>query len=153
MQFSANPRSGACCCPGRRLLCLWCLSMPMIPLWWLLLLMPSRPFFESYAVFALGSGSRLKQVKSKGLWLGSWCGRVDTPVRLYWTSVTLNILGISFGSGNVEEMNWRPRIVAVKNVLNSWRQRALSSRGNAVIVNALALARIWYVAGLIHLPA
>ena len=112
-----------------------------------------KPVFETYAVFALGSGSRLKQVKSKGLWLGSLCGRVDTPVRLYWTSVTLNILGISFGSGNVEEMNWRPRVVAVKNVLNSWRQRALSFRGNALIVNALALARIWYVAGLIHLPA
>ena len=112
-----------------------------------------KAVFETYTVFALGSGSRLKQVKSKGLWLGSRCGRVDTPVRLFWTSVTLNILGISFGSGNVEEMNWRPRIMAVKNVLNSWRQRALSFRGNALIVNALALARIWYGAGLNHLPA
>ena len=52
-----------------------------------------------------------------------------------------------------EEINWRPRIVAVKNVLNSWRQRNLSFRGKALIVNALALARIWYVAGLLHLPA
>ena len=112
-----------------------------------------KAVFETYAVFVLGSGSRLKQVKSKGLWLGSWCGRVDTPARLYWMFVTLNILGISFGSGNVEEMNWRPRIVAVKNVLNSRRQRALSFRGNALIFNGLAFARIWYVAGLIHLPA
>ena len=51
----------------------------MIPFWWLLLPMPSRQFIETYAIFA--SGSRLNQVKSKGLWLGSWCGRVDTPVR------------------------------------------------------------------------
>ena len=79
--------------------------------------------------------------------------RVDTPIRLDWTSDTLKILGIFFGSGNVEEMSWRPRIVAVKNVLNSWRQRGLSFRGKALIVNALALARIWYVAGLLHLPA
>ena len=57
-----------------------------------------------------------------------------------------------FGSGDVEEMNWRPRIVAVKNVLNSLRQRGLSFRGKALIVNALALAWIWYVASLIHLP-
>ena len=62
------------------------------------------------------------------------------------------ILGIFFGSGDVEEMNWRPRIVAVKNVLNSWRQQGLSFRGKALIFNALALARIWYVASLIHLP-
>ena len=40
-----------------------------------------KAVFETYAVFALGSDSRLKQVKSKGLWLGSWCGRVDTPGR------------------------------------------------------------------------
>ena len=112
-----------------------------------------KAVFDTYAVFASGSGSRLNQAKSKGLWLGSWCGRVDTPVRLDWTSGTLKILGIFFGSGNVEELNWRPRIVAVKNVLNSWRQRGLSFRGKSLIVNALALARIWYVASLIDLPA
>ena len=56
-----------------------------------------KAVFETYAVFALGSGSRLKQVKSRGLWLGSWSGRVDTPVRLHWTSVTLNILATYCG--------------------------------------------------------
>ena len=53
----------------------------------------------------------------------------------------------------MEELNWRPRIVAVKNVFNSWRQRGPSFRGKSLIVNALALARIWYVASLVHLPA
>ena len=56
-----------------------------------------KAVFQTYAVFALGSGSRLKQVKSKGLRLVSWCGHVDTPVRLYWTSVTLNILATYCG--------------------------------------------------------
>ena len=84
-------------------------------------------------------------------WFLVWL--VDTSVHLDGMSRTLKILGIFCGSGNVEEINWRPRIVAVKNVLNSWRQRNLSFRGKALIVNALALARIWYVAGLLHLPA
>ena len=101
--------------------------------------MPSRQFFIP--------------MPSKGLWLGSWHGRVDAPVHLDWTSETLKVLGVFICSGNVDEVNWRPRIVAVKNVLNSWRQRGLSFRGKALIVNALALARIWYIAGLIHLPA
>ena len=112
-----------------------------------------KAVFETYAVFASGSGVRLNQVKSKGVWLGSWCGRVDTVVRLDWTSGTLKVLGICLGSKNVEQMNWRPCIVAVKNVLNSWRQRGLSFRGKILIVNALALARIWYVPSLIHAPA
>ena len=102
-----------------------------------------KAVFDTYAVFASGSGSRLNQAKYKGLWLGFWCGRVDTLVRLDWTTGTLKILGIFFGSGNVEELNWRPRIVAVKNVLNSWQQRGLSFRGKSLIVNDLALARIW----------
>ena len=58
-----------------------------------------KAVFDTYAVFASGSGPRLN------LWLGSWCGRVDTPVRLDWTSGTLKILGIFLGSWNVEEMN------------------------------------------------
>ena len=135
----------ACCCLGRRLLCLWCLSTPIIPLV-VTTTDAIKAVFDTYAVFASGSGSRLNQVKSKGLWP---C-RYPVPFRL---DGTLKILGIFFGSGNVEEMNLRPRIVAVKNVLNSWRQRGLSFCGKSLIVNALALARIWYVASLIHLPA
>ena len=111
-----------------------------------------KTVFDTYDVFASVSGSRLKQIKSKGLWLGSGSGRVNTPVRFDWTSGTLKIVRIFFGSGDLEEMNWRPRIVVVKNVLNSWRQRGLSFRGKALIVNALALARIWYIASLMHLP-
>ena len=34
---------------------------------------------ETYALFEQASGSKLKQSKSKGLWLGGWCGRVDPP--------------------------------------------------------------------------
>ena len=58
---------GACCCPGRRLPCLRCLSTLMISLWLLLLPMLSKAVFDTNAVFASGSGSRLNQVKSKGL--------------------------------------------------------------------------------------
>ena len=53
-----------------------------------------KAVFDTYAVFASGSGSRLNQAKSRGLWLGSRCGRVDTPVRLDWTSGTLKILSL-----------------------------------------------------------
>ena len=42
-----------------------------------------KAVFDNYAVFAWGSGSCFNQVKSKGLWLRSWCGRVDTPVSLH----------------------------------------------------------------------
>ena len=44
-----------------------------------------------------------------------------------------------------------PRICAVEKTLLSWRQRNLSFRGKALVINALALSRIWYVASLVHM--
>lgn len=55
-------------------------------------------------------------------------------------------------NGNLKEENRRPRITAVEKCLNSWRGSSLSYYGKALIVNALALSRIWYVASLIPVP-
>ena len=35
---------------------------------------------------------------------------------------------------------------------NAWRSHSLSYAGKAVIVNMLALPRIWYVESLVHIP-
>ena len=112
-----------------------------------------KAVFESYALFEKASGARLNQSKSKGLWLGGWTGRSDPPVDLEWISTKIKVLGVFIGPGNLEEDNWRPRIDAVDRVLKSWRSRALSFRGKALVINALALSRVWYVASLIHMPA
>ncbi len=109
--------------------------------------------FETYSIYERGSGSKLNLSKSKGLWLGSWNGRTDPPVDLDWSSSKIKVLGVFIGVGNLEEDNWRPRITAVENVLASWRQRQLSFRGRALVINALALFRVWYVASLVHMPA
>ena len=111
-----------------------------------------RASFGVYSLFEKASGSKLNQSKSKGLWLGGWSGRVDPPVALDWNSVKIKALGVFVGPGNLEEDNWRPRITAVDNVLKSWRARSLSFRGKSLVINALALSRIWYVASLIHMP-
>ena len=108
--------------------------------------------FETYSVYEKGSGSKLNLSKSKGLWLGSWNGRQDPPVNLDWTSSMIKVLGVFIGIGNLDEANWRPRISAVENVLCSWHHRQLSFRGRAVVINALALSRVWYVASLVHMP-
>ena len=103
-------------------------------------------------LYERGSGAKLNLDKCEGLWLGSWNGRTDAPVDISWLSVKVKVLGVFLGPGNLEEENWRPRITAVENVLNSWRQRSLSYRGKALVINALALSRVWYVASLIYVP-
>lgn len=109
--------------------------------------------FETYTLFEKASGVKLNQSTSKGLWLGSWCGRSDPPVALDWSSTKVKILGVFLGLGNRQEDHWHPRIDAVDRVLKSWRSRVLSFRGKSLVINALALSRVWYVASLIHMPA
>lgn len=109
-----------------------------------------RACFEVYDVYESGSGSKLNLSKSKGLWLGPWANRLDPPVSLDWSSVKINVLGVFLGPCNLDEDNWRPRIDAVANT-HSRRQCILSFRGRALIINALALSRVWYVASLVHM--
>ena len=61
-------------------------------------------------------------------------------------------MGADFGSGNLEQENWNPRLKSFRNVLNSWRQRSLSFQGKALIANALALSGLWYVASILPVP-
>ena len=151
VNIRCNPRISGLCLPG---------ALPLSPISQYVdntsLILTSDDaivaVFEMYALFEQALGSKLNQSKSKGLWLGGWCGRVDLPVTLDWLSSKLQVLGIFIGVGDLEADNWRPRIDAVERVLNSWRSRSLSFRGKALVVNALALSRVWYVASLVHMP-
>lgn len=108
--------------------------------------------FDTYSKFEKGTGSKLNLDKCEGLWLGSWRGRVDSPVPIQWTSVKIKVLGVFIGNGDLVEANWRSRISAVEKCLSSWRSRSLSFGGKALVVNALALSRIWYIASLVYMP-
>ena len=107
---------------------------------------------DVYRLYEKGSGAKLNLSKCEGLLLGVWSGRSDCPVAISMSSTIIKVLGVFLGPGDLAESNWRPRITAVMNVLNSWRQRSLSYGGRALVVNALALSRVWYVASLLHVP-
>ena len=109
--------------------------------------------FDTYSKFERGTGAKLNLDKCEGLWLGSWKSRVDKPVPILWSSVKIKVLGVFLGNEDLNELNWRPRIEAVERCLGSWRSRHLSYSGKALVMNALALSRVWYVASLIPMPS
>ena len=111
-----------------------------------------KAVFDTYNRFEKASGSKLNLSKCKGLWLGSWRGRTDSPVAIDWSATMIKILGIFIGFGNTIAANWDPRIESVSKCLASWRMRSLSYDGRGLVANALALSRIWYVASLICMP-
>lgn len=107
---------------------------------------------STYENFEEGTGSKLNLSKCEGLWLGAWRNRSDTPVSIQWTSSKIKVLGVFIGNESMDNFNWPPRIEAVENCLNSWRSRSLSYGGKALVSNALALSRLWYVASLVRTP-
>lgn len=56
------------------------------------------------------------------------------------------------GNFLLDSDNWLPRLKAVEKCLNSWCSRSLSFGGKALVSNALAFSRVWYVASLVHMP-
>ena len=113
----------------------------------------TKAVFETYDKFEKGTGSKLNLSKCEGLWLGSWRHRTDAPVPITWTSVKIKVLGIVLGPGQIDDLNWAPRLEAVGKCLDSWRSLSLSFGGKALVSNALALSRVWYVASLVHMPS
>ena len=108
--------------------------------------------FQVYHHFEIGTGAKLNLSKCHGLWLGPWRNRVDAPVPILWSSSSINVLGIFIGHNDLSQENWSPRLEAIRKCLLSWRGRSLSFSGKALVINALALSRVWYVASLVFMP-
>ena len=108
--------------------------------------------FRVYARFEAATGSRLNLNKCAGLWLGPWRFRTDCPVDIQWSSDKLKFSGVFVRYGDMAEANWCPRVEAFCRCINAWRSSALSFSGRAVVLNSLALSRIWYVASIVPMP-
>ena len=69
-----------------------CLSALGIPTIHLLRLPPMQATFDIYAQYERASRAKLNRGKSKGLWLGDWKDRQDTPFGIKWVK-ELSLLG------------------------------------------------------------
>ena len=63
----------------------------------------------------------------------------------------IRVLGTFIGNGCMEGTNFRPRVDAVANCVSAWSGRRLSY-GKALVCNALALARVWYITTMFPIP-
>ena len=108
--------------------------------------------FKVYADYELASGAKLNMSKCKGLWCGSWAGRTSPPVDLQWSSSQLDCLGVTVGPGDLTNLNWDSRLESLSRCLHSWRQRALTLSGKALVANTLALSGLWYTASVVCMP-
>ena len=106
--------------------------------------------FQSVRVYERGSGAKLNLSKTETMWLGAWKSRTDQPLGLTWVR-KMKILGVFFGE-NTEQDNWMPQLKKLQLHLNLWKKRSLSLVGRALLVNALGLSKLNYLASVLIVP-
>lgn len=92
-------------------------------------------------------GLNINMDKTKVIWIGS-CKNNTTPIcreyNLSWDNSNFTFLGIQF-SINLSDMvciNYDKKNEEIKNLLNKWSKRLLSTLGKITIIKSLALANI-----------
>ena len=108
--------------------------------------------FTIYDQYERGSGAKLNKGKSKGMWLGEWRDRTDTPHGLSWVK-QLPCLGAIFSASDCSREMWEPKVEKVEKRLSAWKGRSLSYRGKSLVINALALSQIWHLCSVFVMPA
>ena len=81
----------------------------------------------------MASGAKLNVTKSHGLLFGTWMHRNNLPIQLNWSSVAITVLGCNIA--NVESVNWTELINKFEAQLSLWKQRQLSFRGRALMID------------------
>ena len=107
--------------------------------------------FDAIAFYERGSGAKLNLSKTEAMWLGAWKDRLDEPLGLTWVR-KMKILGVFFGTVDVERDNWEPRLSKLDKTLSRWKSRSLSFIGKVLILNILALSKLLYVSRVLVPP-
>ena len=107
--------------------------------------------FAIYAQYERASGAKLNRGKSKGLWLGAWKDRQDTPFGIKWVK-ELSLLGATISAGDYSTATWEAPVAKVEKRLSSWKGRQLTYQGKATVINSLALSQIWHLCHIFTIP-
>ena len=104
--------------------------------------------------FEYCAGLKVNRDKTKANFIGSLKGRTDAPLNLDWTDNNIKCLGVTL-NGNENDhyhLNYKQKILNLKNLLNTWKGRALTLKGKITVINNLALPPLLYIASVIHTP-
>lgn len=107
--------------------------------------------FSLFEKYERATGARLNVAKSHGLLLGAWRSRLDMPISLDWSNVSIPVLGCDLGPS--VEPNWDVLVGQFQDQLALWQSRELSFHGRAMIANVLGLSLFWYKASIFAVPA
>ena len=104
--------------------------------------------------FTVISGLHLNKNKSEAMWIGERRNSNDSPFELKWVN-QIKILGIHFSSTNTAshiELNWKPKIIKIKQKILSFQKRNLGLLGKICIIKSLLASELIYTMQAICIP-
>ena len=102
--------------------------------------------------YEAASGARVNYGKTKGLWLGKWRDRTDTPLNIEWTNKNVNNLGLYFGNEDPAGQTFRDITPKVERSMNYWKQFRLCKFAKARVTEIFHASRLWYAITFYPLP-
>ena len=97
--------------------------------------------------FHRASGLKVNKHKSIAKYIGSLEGKQNNQINVRWEQGSISTLGIELCNTEKEmiDKNVRPKVKAMKSLLNVWSQRGLSLKGKITVINSLVIPKIIYV--------
>ena len=111
-----------------------------------------KEVIKEIADYELASGARVNYKKTKGLWLGKWKCRTDSPLGITWTAGNVKTLGLYFGNDNPAEHTFDDIIPKVRRSMNYWKQFKLCKFAKSRVIEIFHASRLWYACAFYPLP-
>ena len=92
--------------------------------------------------YELASGAKVNYGKTKGLWVGCWKDRTDSPLGITWTNESVKNLGVYFGNDNNSEKTFSEIIPKINRSMNYWKQFKLSKFAKARVTEIFHASRL-----------
>lgn len=102
--------------------------------------------------FGKASESKVNIDKTLALLCGSLKNNIVQIDEMQVLRDKMNLLGVWIGNEDTESSNWDPIIKKVQNICNLWSGRDLTIYGKSIVLNILALSKLWYV-GTVQSPS
>ena len=109
---------------------------------------------ETFKQYEKGAGLGINVDKTTARCLGNFEPSTPDCLGLKWTQDPVFTLGV-FISGDEDdhyELNFKPKLIKMKHLLNSWKCRRLSIKGKVTVINSLAISKLIYLASIIKVP-
>lgn len=105
---------------------------------------------EWFNIYEKASGAKLNATKCRGLWIGPWKQRLDSPFGFIW-STCVKFYGVFFGEGGAQ-MTATNIIRKMKQTAYLYRDRALPLHLRAAVINVQLCAKVWYAGSCVIFP-